>query len=234
MSKDGGSGRSVDIYYNEYFNGKENILVKIGSDKDKANRQVIENTDIYRNMPEQAIKRTSELLGISDRKFRGRKVDIGTYGEIRLSKDVRLFIGDTVSHPFASGSAEEKRVWKSVQRWYGEYRLPNMLYVAPAGMDIANHPESADGIDGRESFWLKDGYIIVNFRIETYQQADDGTITGPVLGYWHGNYDRWDAEGFEYVQTDHYGKVFRLDSGDVVFYYADKRSSDDYRIGGNR
>ena len=51
-----------------------------------------------------AIKRTSELLGISDRQFRGRKVDIGTYDEIILTKDLRLFIGDTVSHPFARGS----------------------------------------------------------------------------------------------------------------------------------
>jgi len=234
VGRNGGEAIPVDIYYNEYFNGKENILVKIGSAKDKTNRHVIENTDIYRNMPEQAIKRTSELLGISERQFRGRKVDIGTYDEIILTKDLRLFIGDTVSHPFARGSAEEKRVWKSVQRWYGEYRLPDKVYVAPAGMDITRHPESSDGIDGKESFWLKDGYIIVNFRIETYQQADDGTVTGPVLGYWHGNYDRWMDEGFEYVQTDHYGKVFRLDSGNVVFYYADKRSADDYRTGVNR
>jgi len=101
-------------------------------------------------------------------------------------------------------------------------------------MNIANHPESRDGIDGRESFWLKDGYIIVNFRIETYQQDDGGTITGPVLGYWHGNYNRWEDEGFEYEQRDYHGKTFRLKAGDVVFYHAAKKSSDDYKTGGNR
>ncbi|NLK87902.1 MAG: hypothetical protein GX279_10490, partial [Clostridiaceae bacterium] len=57
---------------------------------------------------------------------------------------------------------------------------------------------------------------------------------GPVLGYWHGNYNRWEAEGFEYVQDDHYGKTFYLDDGDVVFYHAAKKSSDDYKVGGNR
>jgi hypothetical protein len=51
VNKDGSNRRPVDIYYNEYFNGKDNILVKIGSAKDKTNRQVIVNTDIYRNMP---------------------------------------------------------------------------------------------------------------------------------------------------------------------------------------
>jgi hypothetical protein len=234
VGKNGGSGKPVDIYYNEYFTGRENILVKIGSDKDRTNRQVIVNTDIYRNMPEADIKRTCELRGISDRQFRGRKVDIGTYDEIVLTKDLRLFTGNTVSHPFAKGSAEEKRVWKSVQRWYGEYKLPDKLYVAPAGLDIANHAESRDGINGKESFWLKDGYIIVNFRIETYHADDAGKINGPVLGYWHGSYNRWEDEGFEYVQKDSHGKTFQLDSGDVVFYHANKKSSDDYKVGGNR
>ena len=51
VGKNGGSGSPVDIYYNEYFNGKDNILVRIGSDNDKTNRQVIVNTDIYRNIP---------------------------------------------------------------------------------------------------------------------------------------------------------------------------------------
>ncbi len=234
VGKNGGSGSAVDIYYNEYFNGKDNILIKIGSDKDKTNKQVIVNTDIYRNIPEADIQRTCELRGITDKKFKGRKVDIGTYGEIKLSKDLKVFIGNTVSHPFANGSAEADRVAKSVQRWYGEYKLPDKLYVAPAGTDIANHPESLDGINGKESFWLKDGYIIVNFRIETYHTDDAGAIAGPVLGYWHANYNRWEAEGFEYVQNDHYGKTFQLDAGDVVFYHAAKKSSDDYKVGGNR
>ncbi len=245
VNKDGSGRRPVDIYYNEYFNGKDNILVKIGSDKDKLNKHMITNTDIYRNMPEADIQRTCELLGITDKKFKGKKVDIGTYDEIVLSKDLRLFTGNTVSHPFAGGSAEAKRVLKSVQRWYGEYKLPDKLYVtAMPQSQMINHPEFQDGIDGRESFWLKDGYIIVNFSIETHQDDSTKSFVNPKLGYWNARYTQegstykgfnmWNAEGFVYTQKDYYKKDFNLLDGDVVFYHAGKKSSDDYKIGGNR
>ena len=234
VNKDGTGRRKVDIYYNEYFNGKDNILVKIGSDKDKLNKHVIVNTDIYRNMPEADIQRTCQLRDITDKKFKGRKVDIGTYDEILLSKDLRLFTGNTVSHPFTSGSAEEKRVMKSVQRWYGEYKLPNKLYVTEMPQSqMINHPEFEDGIDGRESFWLKDGYIIVNFGIETLQDVGEGPDS-PVLGYWNSGLNMWSEEGFDYKQKDYYKKEFNLQNGDVVFYYAGKKSTDDYKVGGNR
>lgn len=47
-------------------------------------------------------------------------------------------------------------------------------------------------------------------------------------------YNRWQAEGFDYSQTDFYSKSFQLENGDIVFYYAGKKASDDYKVGGNR
>ncbi len=234
VNKDGTGRKAVNIFYNEYFNGKDNILVRIGSAKDKDNKHVIVNTDIYRNMPGNDIKSTCQLRGITEKQFKGVKTDIGSYDEISLSKDMRLFIGNPVSSQFAVGSEEAKREQKSEQRWYGEYKLPDKLYVTTLSeSDMVNHPEAQDGIDGRESFWLKDGYIIVNFRIETLQDVGEGSNI-PVLGYWHANDNRWEAEGFSYQQEDHYGKKFSLRNGDVVFYHAGKKSSDDYKVGGNR
>jgi hypothetical protein len=97
--------------------------------------------------------------------------------------------------------------------------------------DIANHPEAQDGIDGSESFWLKDGYIIVNFEIETIQ---NGNFNIPVLDYYNALCNRWKAEGFDDSQTDYNGKSFQLEDGDIVFYYTDKKASDDYKVGGGR
>ena len=121
-----------------------------------------------------------------------------------------------------------------MQRWYGEYYLPDKLYVVPSAMtenDIVNHPETQDGIDGSESFWLKDGYIIVNFEIETIQ---NGNFDAPVLNYYNSMYNRWQAEGYDYSQTDYYNKSFQFESGDIVLYYAGKKSSDDYKVSGGR
>ncbi len=231
VNKDGTGRTPVDIYYSERFDGKENIMVRIGSDKDKQNKKLVVNTNLFRNIPEEDIQRTEDLTGKS---FREKEVDIGTFAEIQLNKDMRVFTGNTAAHPFPVNSDEAKRVIQSMQRWYGEYYLPDKLYVVPSTMtenDIVNHSETQDGIDGSESFWLKDGYIIVNFEIETIQ---NGSYSTPELNYYNAMYNRWQAEGFDYSQTDFYSKSFQLENGDIVFYYAGKKASDDYKVGGNR
>ena len=231
VNKDGSGRTPVDIYYNERFDGKENIMVRIGSEKDKRNKKIVVNTNLFRNIPEEDIERTEKLTG---KNFREKEVDIGTFAEIQLNKDMRVFTGNTIAHPFPANSDDAKRVVKSMQRWYGEYYLPDKLYVVPSTMtenDIVNHPETQDGIDGSESFWLKDGYIIVNFEIETIQ---NGNFDAPVLNYYNSMYNRWQAEGYDYSQTDYYNKSFQFESGDIVLYYAGKKSSDDYKVSGGR
>jgi len=85
-------------------------------------------------------------------------------------------------------------------------------------------------LDGKETFWLKDGYIIVNFEIKTVQNGD---YANPVLSYWGAPYcNMFEREGFSYTKTDFNGAVFDLVDGDILFYYTDKRSSDDFRRGG--
>ena len=87
-----------------------------------------------------------------------------------------------------------------------------------------------NGLDGKESFWLKDGYIIVNFTIETIRNND---FDHPVLSYWGAPYcNMLRREGFIYTRTDYNGIEFNLQDGDIVFYDTNKRSSDDYRTGG--
>jgi len=77
---------------------------------------------------------------------------------------------------------------------------------------------------------LKDGYIVVNFDITTVKNAD---FDHPTLSYYKALYcNMWETEGFDYTKTDYNGTTFNLMDGDTVFYYANKRSSDDYQSGG--
>ena len=69
----------------------------------------------------------------------------------------------------------------SVHKWYWEYHLPNYLYVSPQSFDVPEYGRTHNGLDGKESFWLKDGYIIVNFRIEAVKNGD---FDLPSLSYW--------------------------------------------------
>ena len=119
---------------------------------------------------------------------------------------------------------------RSVQKWYGEYYLPNDLFATAKGFDVAEYGRTHNGLNGNESFWLKDGYIIVNFQIETVKNGD---FANPILSYWGSpGCNMFTREGFSYVKTDSNNVTFNLQDGDIVFYDTDKRSSDDYRTGG--
>ena len=70
----------------------------------------------------------------------------------------------------------------------------------------------------------------MNFRIETVKNGD---FDNPLLSYWEAPYcNMFRREGFSYTKTDYYEVTFELRDGDIVFYDTNKRSSDDYRVGG--
>ena len=122
------------------------------------------------------------------------------------------------------------KVRASHQKWYGEYYLPNDLYAAEKGYPVAEYARTHGGLDGKEGFWLKEGYVIVNFDIESVKGGD---FKNPVLSYWKApKANMWAIEGFNYLRKDSNNGQFRLSNGDVVFYYANRRASDDYSSGG--
>ncbi|ANX00190.1 hypothetical protein CSTERLE_00560 [Thermoclostridium stercorarium subsp. leptospartum DSM 9219] len=228
VRKDGTGRQKVDLWYHEEFSGKMNYFVKIEpTGRNRDNPKFMKLGDIYRNVPEEEITNTARILGLNADMFRNRLSPIGWLDRIVLSKYQRTFTGNTENLP---PGVNADRVLQSVQRWYGEYYIPNDVYAAPAGFDVAEYGRKNNGLTGRESFWLKDGYIIVNFRIETIKNGD---FDSPVLSYWGAQYcNMFEREGFSHTKTDYYGATFELKDGDIVFYDTDKRSSDDYRTGG--
>lgn len=228
VKKDGTGRQKVDLWYHEEFNGKMNYFVKIEpTGRNRDNPKYMKLGDIYRNVPGDEILYTAQVLGLNENSFRNNSSQIGWFDRIILSKNQRTFIGKANSIP---AGVDLDSVRKSVQKWYGEYYLPNDVYAAPVGFDVPEYGRTNNGLTGKESFWLKDGYIIVNFRIETVQ---NGNFNSPVLSYWEAPYcNMFGREGFGYTKTDYYGATFQLKDGDIIFYDTNKRSSDDYRTGG--
>ncbi len=96
------------------------------------------------------------------------------------------------------------RVNAFVQRWYSEYSLPAALYVVPAGFNLAEYGHT-HRLDDNTPVFLRDGYIVVNFNIETIRNKD---ISQPHLQY----------------------KNALLDD-DVVFYHSDfSRSGEEFWV----
>jgi hypothetical protein len=197
---------------------------------DSNNIKTITLGDPLRNVPEQELADTSKILGMSKSEFANQKAKIGSYGDVILTKNVRTFVGDTSDIPYG---VDIDRVKKSVQKWYGEYWVPNNAYVCKKGTDVAKELGNKD-FTGKESIWLKNGYIVVNFEIVTIKNGD---AANPQLSYWFNEEperlgDMWKIEGFDNTKKDGSGVTFKLSSGDVIFYYTDKKSSDDYSSGG--
>ena len=226
VNKDGSGRREVDLWYQEKIDGAA-TLAKVGSKVDSKNIKTIVLGDPLRNVPDQELLDTVNILkDISKNEFANQKAKIGSYGDVILSKTVRTFVGDTSSIP---ADVDKDRVKKSVQKWYGEYWVPNNAFVCEKGFDVAKALANKN-FTGKENFWLKNGYIIVNFEIETIKNKD---AANPQLSYWGSSHSNmWKIEGFDYTKKDGSGAAFTLSDGDVIFYYTDKRSSDDYSSGG--
>ncbi|OPZ84643.1 MAG: hypothetical protein BWY74_04143 [Firmicutes bacterium ADurb.Bin419] len=225
VKKDGSGRVEVDLWYQEKIDGVA-TLAKVGSKVDSKNLKSIVLGDPYRNVSEEELKDTISILGdTSKTEFANQKAKIGSYGDIILSKPVRTFVGDTSNIP----DVDEDRVKKSVQKWYGEYCVPNNAFVCKKGTDVANKLGNK-AFTGKEDFWLKNGYIIVNFEIETIKNKD---AANPQLTYWGSPHSSmWQIEGFDNKKKDGSGATFTLIDGDIIFYYTDKKSSDDYSSGG--
>ncbi|MDR0270859.1 MAG: DUF5704 domain-containing protein [Paenibacillus sp.] len=234
----------VDLYYHS----DTKKFIKVGSAADVERRGIILNNRL-RNVPYADIVNTAG--SIYDLKtgwpmtrdqymnsFVKRSTEptyVGGYDIQVLTSPLRTFI-NTSNRP-SNASATPARVNASIQQWYGEYSLPAAVYVVRKGADLAAYGKT-NKLDEKSPIFLKNGYITVNFDIETIRNAD---FKNPYLQYIHGPLDNqwWDMEGFDsadgsrdHMITDPYGVKYKIEDGDVIFYNAKHSSYDDFTTNG--
>ena len=221
----GNNRQEVDIYYSETFNGKKNIMVKMGSDLDLTNKKALRSGDPYLAIPEGALNQTAYFNGVSLKDWKAQVKNIYTYTNIMLPGSLRTFIGYI---PIVPSSVTEAAVAKSVQNWYGEYYLPSEIHVTPKGYNINEYVKYHGGLTYKEPFWLKNGYIIVNFAIETIQNGQRHLSYINADNAARGYCNMWNREGYQYRKIDYKGNQFNFIDGDYVLYYTDKSAAQDY------
>lgn len=243
VSKDGTGRKPVDLYYHS----DKQKFIKVGSQADTERRNVILNARL-RNVPSQDIVNTASTLWEMFAGPRGWKIDkqrylsdyikdtakktyVGGYDVQVLTAPLRLFIGNMNGLP---KGVNIYRANAAVQQWFGEYSLPAAVYVVPQGTNLSKYGK----LDEKSKVFLKDGYIIVNFTIETIR---DGDTSKPYLQYirrpgspYFGAYNnQWkDMENFASSFTTPYGVKFNSIDGDVMYYHANKSSYDDFTSSG--
>lgn len=240
VNKDGSNRQPVDLYY--HSNDKR--FVKIGSPDATEKRQFILNTRL-RNVPINDIQNTAMYLydhdsssnpvsGFNRNQFMENYIKkttkptwIGKYSWLILPHQVRVFNG-IMNAPVG---VDQQRKLAAEQMWYGEYSLPAAVYVVKQGTNIAEYGRTHNGLNEKSPIFLKDGYIIVRFNIETIR---DQNLSQPYLRYYPLHSDlypfnnQWQMEGFQRMIQDPYGNRFDLMDGDIVFYHGDLSSYDDF------
>lgn len=245
VDKNGQNRRKVDVYYHS----DSNYFVKVGSQQDKEYREVTLNEPL-RAVPESQMWNTSEyyfrhpdaygfnskveelfdheFIRYFARDYAQQPVRTGPYGWQILNWNLRTFIGPLADTVPSNAMKPQKDAVASEQMWYGEYSLPADVYIVEEGKDIAGY-----GLQHRlnksHPIFLRDGYLIVNFNIESIQNGD---TEKPHLQYINGELsNQWNREGFKYQFTDPYGYNFNLIDGDTIFYHGDQSSTDDFKAG---
>ncbi|MFU0827494.1 MAG: DUF5704 domain-containing protein [Lachnoclostridium sp.] len=221
----GENRQEVDIYYTETIKGKRKQLVKMGGILDFENKKALRTGDPYLSIPESELITTAAIEGMSIRDWKAQIRNIFTFTNIMLPKTLRTYIGNTRNLP---SGVERSIAARSVQNWYGEYYLPSQVYVVPKGFDMMNYVTFNGGLRFKENFWIKDGYIIVNFNIETIQNEERHLSYINRENAKDGYCNMWKREGYQYQKTDYKGNTFHFQDGDYVLYYTDKSAAQDY------
>ncbi|TVX87300.1 Ig-like domain-containing protein [Paenibacillus agilis] len=232
VSRDGKHRQDVDLYYH----APDRNFVRIGSSFDTIEREITLNARL-RNLHPLQIEQTGRTfyqlyrhqLSQSEQLFMQqwlRQVDrptkTGGFSHMKMPGELRLFRGPTQ----IPNGVNAYRAYAAEQQWYGEFGIPSKVYIVQKGFPL--HRQFSFREDA--SFFLKDGYIVVNFNIETIRA---GRINDPHLQYINAPLtNQWRREGFVHSVTDPYGATFQLKDGDIMFYDAAQSSRDDYRVGG--
>lgn len=241
VDADGSNRRSVDLYYSEAINNKSRDLVKIGSALDQINMKSKSTGDLYLGIPDKELRQTATLRGMPYGKFISAYSDMFTFSELRLNWAFRTYTNNKYLNgikeyesfqKLCDDNISEGDILERIQRWYGEYYLPNEIHAVSKGFDVMDYADKY-GVDYGESFWLKGGYIIVNFAIETI--GEDGSRRLSYINHDnymdHGNCSMWLLESPVLNKTSFGGTTFHFYAGDFVVYYSDKKVSDDFSTG---
>lgn len=228
-----GSRQEVDLYYTETIKGERNTLVKAGSSIDLSNQKTMKAGDVYTSIPVSELDEKARLEGKSPEEVKSIESKVYTFTNIIIPQELRTYIGQnyTPTGTIPAGVDADKAA-KSMQKWYFEYYLPSEIYICQKGFDVAAYAKVNNGLDMKEDFWLKNGYLLVNFEIQTVHEGERKLSYTNVENAANGYCNMWKLEGYQYAKIDNQEKIYHFKDGDTLFYYLKQSAGLDYLTGG--
>lgn len=106
----------------------------------------------------------------------------------------------------------------SVQIWNSVFSLDKPLFIVPSDSTFLNTLKEKGSLSLRDSFFLKDGFLIVNFSI-TYKRKTPLTLSYINSANAKNGYcNMWKTEGFSYTRTDSKQNTWQFIDGDTLIF----------------
>ena len=112
---------------------------------------------------------------------------------------------------------------KHIQRWKGEYSLPERIYVCKKGFDLEYYINKNMSIYFDENFWIKTGWLVVSADISTLKNKEK------ILSYINaenereGYFNNWRYETTGRRKLRKSGREIRFKDGDLFVYDLSKK-----------
>ena len=243
VDNQGENRMEVDLYYNEAFNNKNNKLVKVGSALDLTNIKSYRCGNNYLAIPDYNLNIMADLNNVSLAKYKWRGTQLFTYGNIRIQSPLMVYSNTdyllnlksiSIYKQIKEAGISDLNIINRMQTYYGEYFLPSDLMVVEKGFDVYGYA-ARYGVSTNEAFWLRDGYLIVNFDIVTTDHTGKENLSYLNKDKEGSGYcSMWSLEqGVPYKESyngpSSESVKFNLHPGDFMVYYIDWSIIEDYQ-----
>lgn len=241
VDKNGENRTKVDMYYSAEVQGKSRALIKSGESIDLANVAKYRAGDRKLGIPEEELSITAAIRNLLQWKWEWYS-DTLVVGATRTEMGYvfRTLTGNGYAESVMAGPNKTRVANAGItkadltvtkQSWYGETFIPGTARFVDAGFDVFGYAKR-QGIDYTESFWKKDGYIIMNLDIQVYD-SDGKARLSYVNKLNEADYcNMWRMEGAPISKSDMGRVSLYFEDGDFMIYSVEQSAIDDYVVGG--
>lgn len=241
VDENGKNRAKVDMYYDAEIEGKHRTLIKSGEALDLTNVVAYRAGDRKLGIPETELSITAKIRNILLGKWEWQYANLvfGTF-KVHMSASFRTYRGGCYAEQVINGpnklrvaaaGVTEADIIKSKQGWYGEIFIPGTARFVEEGFDVLNYARYY-GIDYRENFWKKDGYIIMNLEIKVHDNIGNEKLSYVNKINEKRYCNMWQLEGAPISKASEIGPVFSFEDGDFMIYSVEQSATDDYVVGG--
>ncbi len=240
IDRDGNNRKEVELYYCRRMPDGREYLVKIGSDTD-AKYSVQEQTgNVWLGIPKAELAATAQRkqIGLEEytQQWAGMYSYAGMEGKSSFKTDCNFSYTEAMmalpeweelqKTGISCGELNALR-----QRHYFEYALPCDVMAAVRGVPVEEYA-AKKGISFLEDFWIKEGYLIVQFEITAYAGGAAYLSYANNENRSEGYCCMWSKEHMPSEKMDGMGVLLYFEPGDIFGFPIGQSIKQDYSQGG--